>query len=396
MSLFRQHRGFWYGRHAQHYYPPYHTFNPRGAATQFIGNAAATAIAGYVLPGTGSENLRGTKRKSTARPPPPPKTEEPENPTTPPRGNKLRRQPQVKRLPFPNSPPAGQATNPVTPRMPIMSRYAAKGKQFSNTPNDGEDVPVVPPPAKVSKIIPDYTTIKLTYHDHECLQLTEGNWNSVAVLRLNGILDPTVNRTSHQPMGFAHWIQSYKYYRVLETDVQLNWQYVVGYAPDIDGTLNNEYQSAGLTNVCSMSAMVGYEFTDDATDVYNNARYMIEGKHSKVGWLHPKDFEIQSVAANNQIEIRTAGGDRELSVHYSPDQWDQHVHELGLEERWTAVSANPDILHFLAVHTMSPGGPNERMGVNSFITIRLDYNISYTVQFREIQASFKTGSTTTV
>ena len=59
---------------------------------------------------------------------------------------------------------------------------------------DGEEVPVIPPPAKLSKIIPDYFTITLPWM-HRVVTSTE-SWfthdldRPLALIRLNSIYDP--------------------------------------------------------------------------------------------------------------------------------------------------------------------------------------------------------------
>lgn len=272
---------------------------------------------------------------------------------------------------FPNIPPDRHD------RMPLAGRYNAKGGQFSNVPNDGEEVAVVPPPAKVAKILSDYTTIKFPYHDYVCGRIDNGNPVDNLAVRLNSIQDPLVTVANHRPQGYTNWSGLYKYYRVLECEINVTVKYVFG---------NFVSGNAAAQNVpCSFSLACGYEPTDDVTDIFPNFVSMVEGKHSKVVWLDPKDMEVGKYDNTNphNSHLLFHGGQRDLHFHYDPHQWDYHVHELGVEERWTLMANNPDVLHFLNFKVMTPGRAGEVLVAGNFINYRLDINISYTAQLRE-------------
>ena len=167
--------------------------------------------------------------------------------------------------------------------------------QTKNNPNDGEEVNVVPPPAKIAKVIPDYTTIKLPWHEYRTSKLSATRSQDVWPLRLNSIVDPGVNFTNHRPMGYTHWSTLYKYYRVLEAQVNVTFRYNYGFFENVEvATANEPY---------TMSVAVGYEPTDDTNDVYPNFQSMVEGKHSKVEWLHPKDIEVLSTGETNAEKV---------------------------------------------------------------------------------------------
>ena len=129
---------------------------------------------------------------------------------------------------FPDLPPEEDMHRRIAPIQVSAGQNARKGAR-ANMVNDGEEVAVVPPPAKISKIMNDYTTIKLPWHEIYYGQISNVNSQDVLVLRLNSITDPWVNGTNHRPQGYIQWSTLYKYYRVLESQVNITVHYEYGH-----------------------------------------------------------------------------------------------------------------------------------------------------------------------
>ena len=127
--------------------------------------------------------------------------------------------------------------------------------------NNGEEVPVIPPPRRIAKIQPDYFTVVLpyyeTYRDGSNPQTTNTNRH----FRLNSIFDPDQTSTGHQPMGRDTWAGIYKYYRVIKTDVKITWQ---------------NFSNVGFTGE---TQVVGFELTDDtSSELTDNTIAFMEAK----------------------------------------------------------------------------------------------------------------------
>lgn len=284
--------------------------------------------------------------------------------------------------------------------MPIFRGGLKNGGK--NPVNDGEEVAVMPPPAKIAKVIPDYTTIRLPWHTFFTQESTPGSWNQTKTINLNSPANPSVDFVSHLPMGWTNWIANYEFYRVLECDVNIRWHYVHGIFPDAF----NQLQVANKTSCYSL--MVGYELTEDTAKKYGNALQMIEGKHSKVSWLEPKDAELYNDSQTEPVtettnehdltalSVLTFGGYQEMDFHYDPSNWEYHVHEAGISERWTQNAAVSDNKHYLTIHTMTPGTNTITAPAGSTVFTRVDININYVVQFREAMESLFDRNTSSV
>lgn len=250
----------------------------------------------------------------------------------------------------------------------------------SSVPNSGDDIKVMPPPLKIAKAIPDYTTLKFTYMDYVDLAVTTSNDDTMkrVFLRLNSLFDPVHTDTAtattrdvataneHKPYGREIWENIYKYYRVLESDVNLTF---------ISGRIHN-------TDFSPLNAiLVGYSPTDDTADAknYNDWRTMVEGKHTKNTLLSNGHFNGTNYGFVNPTGLPTA---TTMSFHYSPETWDYHVEPNAEDERWTAMGANPAISHELMVYA----GATVPKSVGDFSTlyqVRCYFFISYTAQLRE-------------
>lgn len=256
--------------------------------------------------------------------------------------------------------------------------------------NTGDEVPVVPPPNKIAKIIPDYTTIKMPWHEYFILTLHGGNTpknRDVYWFRLNSVQDPSLQFLSsgtptsistHRPNPYATWNTLYKYYRVLETDVHLRfymrkWEILRQADRDIGGNIP--------------SVICGYQLNDDASQEYPNAVACIEGKQSKNMWLDARDMEyIPNKAAGTDLgdySVVYSGGVRECDFHYDPKKWDYHIRDNVVDQRWTLMSTNPEDSHLIGVHIYTPFRSGENLPSNNPVNVRVDVNMTFTVQLRE-------------
>jgi hypothetical protein len=246
--------------------------------------------------------------------------------------------------------------------------------------NTGDEVPVVPPPAKIAKIIPDYTTIKMPWHAYQGYFFNNNVRSNGLFIRLNSIQDPSHSFTWHRPNPYATWNTLYKYYRVLACDVHIRYNFVKGEQPYQDlfttGTGGTPYESPMASNMFSM--ICGYAPTDDASDIYPNAVAAIEGKHSKNMWLDPRDAEFSGADG----VVRYFGGVRECDYHYSPETWDYHIRDNVHDSRWTLLNSNPEESHLLHVYCMNANRASEATR-DMKRWVRVDVNCSYTVQLRE-------------
>jgi hypothetical protein len=240
---------------------------------------------------------------------------------------------------------------PTPERMPGSFKRAVPG------PTEGDEIAVVPPPKVIALTAPDYFTIKLpwalvAFYSNAAVP----TGNNIRTFRLNSVFDPdSSSGSSHQPMGRDTWAGVYKYYRVLATHVMIT-------------TINqqNKSESSGPKNAC----MIGMEHTDDtsSTGLTQNINSFMESKNSDSHLLLGRD--------NSPANINT------MHFNYTPGSWTDHVHETGVEERWTPIGDNPSFVHDLAYRAFPISG-----GDVSAYDLHYKIHITYTVQFRELQHS---------
>ena len=102
--------------------------------------------------------------------------------------------------------------------------------------NDGDEVPVVPPPRKLAKIHPDYFTVTLPWvyklQTSTEAQFAYSNSQPFVRIRLNSVYDPLkeisaianpLRDIDRQPQGLTIWESHFKYYRVLRCRVKLTF-----------------------------------------------------------------------------------------------------------------------------------------------------------------------------
>ena len=229
-----------------------------------------------------------------------------------------------------------------------------------------DEVPVIPPPKRLALTAPDYFTINLpwsftTYHS--AAKVDTGT--DIRVYRLNSVYDPDISGVNRQPMGRDSWAGIYQYYRVIASRIKIHV---------INKTNNTEtYGSPPVIN----THLIGLEHTDDnaATGLTQSKESFMESKNAKTRILAGPD----EAPANMAI----------LDFDYSPQTWDDHVTNVGIEERWTAVGANPTYNHYLAFR-LFPWFD----GDTSTALLHYRVDIMYTVQFRELQYTvYKTEDT---
>lgn len=258
---------------------------------------------------------------------------------------------------FSNSPDSAQDEEMVHRRFGPVSLQEAVGKV--NDATDGTEVQVMPPPAKIAKVIPNYFTVELPWVQTETLQVAAAVPSGVWTYRLNSIFDPAVTTTGHQPLGRDNYSSLFKYYRVLAADVRLTWYN----SHSIHANTPSTAQS--LTYWLN----VGYAPVEDsaATSLPTKVRTFQETKHTKYDIISPEGFAGPSMVSQ--------------SFHYEPAKWDYHVQEANTEERWTPFAENPTNPHFLALFM----GSLTNGTTGTLVSVKCHVNIKYTVQFREIE-----------
>lgn len=218
---------------------------------------------------------------------------------------------------------------------------------MSSTTNNGGEVSVVPVPRQISKIAPDYFTIKLPYADQNVftgLGLVTHN------LALNDIVDVDQTSAGHQPMGRDTWASIFKYYRVLGCKVSIDFYNREGFA------------SADQDK----HVLVGYELLDDVT----------ANSQSKLAFMETKNAERQILTPT------FVGGSSHcrMEYEYSPSKWTHHVTERGIEERWTAINSQPNVKHFLQIRACYIDGTHF---ASTALDVLFNFHIQFIVQFRE-------------
>ena len=259
---------------------------------------------------------------------------------------------------------------------------------------DGDEVPIIPPPKKISKIAPEHFTVNLPFVTRT-FSSNEANFahNSTvpwAIIRLNSIYDPLkqtnatignpVNDSDIQPQGRHIWDSHFKYYRVLKTYVKLTFVSSRILATGKQARPFNEHY------------VVGYELIDEDGAISNDVDMFLMTKRAERGIMKPCDTQQLFTSAGIRVsELPLNTVSHTMTYVYSPDQWVHHVEELGSEERWTPILQNPAIDHDLAIRIMHL---DKEAQVANAGSIGCFIQVAYDVQFREGSDSFfKTLST---
>ena len=205
------------------------------------------------------------------------------------------------------------------------------------------------------------------YAIYTVTQAMVGTTNKVEI-RLNSIYDPIVGvDVDRQPQGRDLWAGAFQFYRVLSSDVKLT-------------LMTNE--TSGTASIPADDTYVwGYELIEQGGTVSNGTDMFMMTKHAKRQLISKTS---QSASGNGTATNfnSTNPNASELTFHYEPAMWDYHVQEVGLEERWTPIGANPSNFHYMALRIHGLNG--QTITANRW---NMMVQISYTVQFREAKAS---------
>lgn len=278
---------------------------------------------------------------------------------------------------------------------PSINQITMSGKGAGGA-TDG-DVAVVPIPRQIAKSHPDYFTINLPIYVQ--FQQTLTNTTSIAHywLRLNSVYDVFVGGTAdtYQPFGRDTWAGIYDYYRVIKADVNLVFDYRRGEFGSDQTDASQYVVGSNCTH-----ALVGYAISDDTTDKHTSGRAFVEGKHTKVNHLYPRNYEVtksNTATSTNPSFIQRMyafGGETGMSFHYEPENWDYHVQNTGVETRWTAIGANPTQSHYLGMVIAYPQNDGT-LAAKDKIIIGTTCYVNFTVQFREVNSTKKRTVDTT-
>ena len=202
-------------------------------------------------------------------------------------------------------------------------------------------MPVVPPPRKVAKIIPDYFTVDLPFivqsTNIPASSLFFVNSSSLLRIRLNSIYDPIVGSVYDGiPQARDKYAELFKYYKVLKAEVKVTW---ISCYPPRNGT---GHAIAAHPNTHHFA--VGYELTDQDGAISNNCHMFLTTKHAKRDIISPApttqgQYWNGTTAVRYEYPINPTHHVQTFT--YVPSNWDYHVHERSEEERWTPIGANP-------------------------------------------------------
>ena len=213
MALFNPHQRRFYGdlfgqlRHI----PNNVVTNRAGALGRGAVAAAGTAVSEFIMGGT--DGTGRTRSGSSFRTPPTPSNKK--QPTigakrpisqssTEETGRHIRR-----RISTQDNPPYVDPTIQAT---------------MASTGTNGDEVPVVPLPKRVSKIMPDYQSIQLPFYAKYTVTTGMVNSTNYVAVRLNSIYDPIQGTTSNrQPQGRDNYAQLWNFYRVLGSQIKVTF-----------------------------------------------------------------------------------------------------------------------------------------------------------------------------
>ena len=217
------------------------------------------------------------------------------------------------------------------------------------TMNNGDEVPVVPPPRKIAKIHPDYFTIKLPFnHRFESVDASSFVFNNtipLLIVRLNSIYDPFKGvragaltdpnqEEDRQPAGRDLWAAHFKYYRVLSSHVSITF-------------INNCITGQGVLPAYG-SFLIGYELGDEDMTLSDRIESFRNTKRANRAFLDsaPTQYSWNGVA----LEGAPGGTSKQtVTYDYNPQTWTHHVEELASDERWTPIDEDPALDHDLIV-----------------------------------------------
>jgi len=250
---------------------------------------------------------------------------------------------------------------PLEPQsnMGTFSRNASKSNVDSNT--HGEEVAVMPVPTVVSKTMPDYFNINLPIVTQVVINTTNsGQTVGKQRLKLNQ-LDTIITGNNARARGQSQWTNIFEYYRVTQTDVKFTVQ------PRI----------ASSAKAKDHLYMFGYHLNDtSSTADWNTYRDFGEAKQGGYKLMQPSDQGATFTTCQ---------------ITYRPENWDLHVQESGIEERWTPVTAAPADPHYLHFGVVGAGPQGATVDASCIVLIEIIQH----VQFREAKKSILNTEQTT-
>ena len=201
-------------------------------------------------------------------------------------------------------------------------------KSMSSGAHEDDEVAVVPIPKRISKILPDYATIKLPLSGYDYFipgtTTTTGDTPQKKYLILNQIVNP-YNGQTVDPRGITKYQSIYDFYRVIETHVKVEFY------------LENATQDE--------VALIGWQLSDDST--------------AGAGWSTQRDFMESKHGGSFHIYPSTQNGDKHVFQYsFRPENWDIHVSQTDDSVRWTAVNdavSPPRYLVMGVVNALVPG-----------------------------------------
>lgn len=270
--------------------------------------------------------------------------------------------------PVPEPTPTSQSNSPATTQM---------------TGNDGEEIPVVPPPRKIAKMTPDYFTNICPYYTSFVFNSTGEQSKRVqayaVLLRLNSIWDPVVGSLSDsQPQGRDQWATVFNYYRVLESHWKIRWHNQN--VPICTPQLRTAAVTANYGSPLKGNFICGYELVeDDTSSLLSDSIYtFMATKHAKRTELHAAT--PNSTATVDQVYV-VSPGQAVTEIHYTPETWDHHVQTNTTAERWTPIASSPTVDHYAALRCFHKG--SDDIATNKDGGIYCEVYVEFKVQWRE-------------
>ena len=245
-------------------------------------------------------------------------------------------------MPTTTSPnPKKRKTGDINVHRRILPSQPTTMATQETTINHTDEVPVMPIPRRVSKIAPDYFNIELPFCETITLNTGSGGGNIASVAGKNYIIVNQLNSilagSSLKSRGVDSWTNIYDYYRVTQCDIKVT-MFIRSQDTNFK-TGNDTTTSTSGTGICMREPnnvyMAGFHLSDSSSSSdWTTYRDFGEAKQGGFRLLHGSSSEPCFTT---------------LQYTFRPQDWDLHVTESGLEERWTPVAAapaDPKYFHF--------------------------------------------------
>lgn len=261
------------------------------------------------------------------------------------------------------------------------TQMPSAGTQTSKAGHDDEEVPVMPVPSRVSKIMPDYFNItfptcsiqyQVTTNKTQGSETIIGGIAAKTAVFLNTLNGCHVsggggpNSSAANGRGVSQFTNLYKYYRITQCDVRvtmwINMQ--TAHYPTNDDKL-----------------LVGFHLNDTPTAPnWETFRDFMEMKDGGAHLFIPGDGQ------------NTPAGVTSLQYTYTPGSWKTHVTETGIAERWTPIGGSPPhpaYCHFGAVAAdyFQYNTASNTSGLSNNAIVKFMIETIQHVQFREVKES---------